>query len=72
MKVETDCKREDCKFQSLGSSVTCMGYIQTFDKNGKITSRDPNIRHARYNCITCGRSWGSRTQYGKTEYEELK
>jgi hypothetical protein len=65
-KLTKDCEREDCALVDLGSTMTIMGFSQTYDKRGRPIDRDPNTTSWRgwsslittnYECKTCGALW---------------
>jgi hypothetical protein len=56
-KLTKDCEREDCALVDLGSTMTIMGFSQTYDKRGRPIDRDPNTITTNYECKTCGALW---------------
>lgn len=58
---------QECRFSSDGGSTTCMGWTDTYDKNGNlVTGGNPNYTTEVIKCHTCGRSWTTESQNGKT------
>jgi hypothetical protein len=68
--MTSKCARVDCSIQLRSSSMTCIGWTPTFDRNGRKTSDDPNITTSVYHCTSCGRTWKVSTQFGKSQIEE--
>jgi len=62
------CERDpaECRIVSHGMSRTLLGWMPTYDGNGRQIGRDPNITTEDMECRTCGRRWTERTQYGET------
>jgi hypothetical protein len=53
-----NCKSEDCAVTVRGGGTqTLVVYTPTFDKNGMVSSRDPNVYSTRLECVTCGMKW---------------
>lgn len=67
-----DCPNENCSVQELFSTSTAMSWAVVYDKQGNLTSRDPNITTTDYFCHICGGAWKTRTQYGKTKVETVE
>ena len=58
--------------QQTITEPTPMYYQPRYDKNGNNLNPDGNITTSTVSCSTCYRQWVTATQYGKTEYTELK
>ena len=56
-RLTEDCERDDCKVVCHGSSMTCIGWTQSYDKRGNPIDRDPNTTETRYECVRCGKVW---------------
>ena len=41
-----------------------------YDRNGRLTNRNQNITRTIWGCLTCGRSWEVKAQYGETTITE--
>ena len=56
-----DCpeNREDCRFQNLGGSVTCMWSPIEYDREGRPVAGGDNFRNMGVQCNVCGKRWGS-------------
>ena len=67
-----ECERDDCRFFQSGGRSTLAYYQPIYDKNGVNINPDGNTTTSNLECLTCGKRWTARTQYGETTYEELK
>ena len=65
------CKRDDCVIQNLGSSVTLMGWTQTYDKYGNPLGKVPNTRKTAYKCLTCNKMWDVTLRNGEATVNEI-
>lgn len=69
-RLTKDCARADCSLSSQGSVSTCIGWTPMYDRNGRLTNRNQNITRTIWGCLTCGRSWEVKAQYGETTITE--
>ena len=65
------CEKE-CRFHSGFSTTTMMYYAPVYDKHGNNINPDGNITRGSVSCSVCNRSWTYATQFGETEYKEVK
>lgn len=65
------CEKE-CRFSYGPTFTTAMYFTPVFDKHGNNLNPDGNTSSSEVHCAVCGKSWTSRTQYGKTEFAEIK
>lgn len=65
------CDKE-CRFAYGVSMTTAMYFTPVFDKHGNNVNPDGNITTSEVSCGVCGKRWTSRTQFGKTEFSEIK
>jgi hypothetical protein len=70
-KLTVDCPRTDCALHHLGTSSTCMGWSQTYDRDGNSIGRDPNTLTSAYRCATCGARWQVTDQGGSTFFQRI-
>jgi hypothetical protein len=59
-KLTKDCPQNNCSIMVGLSTMTCMGWTPTYDKNGNCTSTDPNFSTTDYRCNMCGKRWTVR------------
>lgn len=60
-----DCEREDCRVAYHGSSMTLLGWTQSYDKQGRPVARDPNTTTSAYSCGVCGKRWTIKSRAGE-------
>jgi hypothetical protein len=63
---------KDCRFNVGGTTTTAMGWQPTYDKDGRLLNKNPNISQTDISCESCGKRWIARTQYGETEYKVIE
>lgn len=68
-EMTAGCEKE-CRINYGLFTTTCMGWVQTFDKHGNPTGRDPNTSTGTAHCQTCGKNWLVVERDGTVEVRE--
>jgi len=55
-----ECQRNDCRFQDMGGSITCVYNPIRYDKAGNPVGGGSNIVTSYVKCHTCGKIWCSK------------
>jgi len=63
-----NCPKDDCNIVGGVSYMTCIGWLQSYDKNGNPVGRDPNYSTSEYHCSVCGKKWSVKS--GGLNYTE--
>lgn len=66
-KLTKGCERADCSVVFDGHTSTCLGWTQSYDKDGNPSGSDPNIDTMQARCVSCSKQWVVKTQFGETE-----
>ena len=70
--IPTPSCDKDCRFHFGVSMTTAMYFPPVFDKHGNNLNPDGNTTSSEVSCSVCGRKWMSITQFGETEFTEIK
>ena len=66
-----NCDKE-CRFQYGVAMTTAMYFAPVYDKHGNNLNPDGNTTTGSVTCNVCGKRWTSVSQFGKTEFLEIK
>lgn len=71
MNPNRQCPRNDCRFRVVTQMQSCAYYEPIYDKFGTNLNPDGNVTMGELVCLSCLGKWKYKTQYDRTEYEQI-